>query len=151
MRKKLTVGQKKFVEGLLLGKSQKQAYIDAGYKAKHPTNASHTLAQKDFIQAEIEKRMKPLKDKVDFTRIDMANYWIDILKTPIGEVDMNHRLCQEYNYTATEDVEKTQVKMPSKTEAGKALTALMGWNEPEKKELSLDDPIMQILKDIRNG
>jgi hypothetical protein len=59
---------------------------------------------------------------------------VEILETPIGEVDKLHRLAQEFR--DTEDC--SQVKLPSKADAMKQIAAMCGWNDPEKHSLEVN-------------
>ena len=63
---KLNIRQLKFIDGLLEGKTQKKAYIDAGYEVKDDnvamSNASQLL-RNTKVQEELEKRIEDLKSR----------------------------------------------------------------------------------------
>lgn len=66
--KKLTVKQKKFVDGICSGKFQGQAYIDAGYKIKTLAIANTEaclMMRKPHIKYQIDKRMGKVAKKAD--------------------------------------------------------------------------------------
>lgn len=62
--KNLNIRQLKFIEELLKGKTQKEAYINAGYEVKDDNTAeaaASRLLRNVNIQAEIEKRLTDIK------------------------------------------------------------------------------------------
>jgi len=85
---------------------------------------------------------KLLEDRLGVSRETIARYFVSILETPVGEVDENSSLCQEYRRTrrirsqgnGTEEWETEQIKMLSKMDAAKQLAQLCGWNEPEQSD-----------------
>lgn len=74
-----------------------------------------------LAETTLEKRLGWNKEKA-------LTYLVEILETPVGEVDQDHRLAQEVK--DTEDGK--QIKLPSKADAMKQIAAMCGWNEPEK-------------------
>jgi hypothetical protein len=65
-QKELNIRQLKFIDGLLEGKTQKKAYIDAGYETTddHSTEvAASRLLRNVNIQEEITKRLDDLKTR----------------------------------------------------------------------------------------
>ena len=68
-----------------------------------------------------------------------------MLETPIGEIDENHPLAQEYQANA----DGVKVKMPAKDGAGKELARLIGAYAPDKVEVSADDALTKLLGEIR--
>lgn len=54
---------------------------------------------------------------------------MEILKTPIGEVTVDHRLAQSY-YT-----KNGKTELPNKLGAMQLLAKMCGWNEPEKHQV----------------
>jgi len=63
---KLNIRQLKFIDGLLEGKTQKKAYIDAGYEVKDDNvamvNASQLL-RNPKVQEELDRRIEDLKSR----------------------------------------------------------------------------------------
>lgn len=53
---------------------------------------------------------------------------MEILKTPIGEVTVDHRLAQSY------DAKNGKIELPNKLGAMQLLAKMCGWNEPEKHQ-----------------
>jgi hypothetical protein len=61
-------------------------------------------------------------------RAEAVQYLVEILKTPIGEVTVDHRLAQSY------DAKSGKIELPNKLGALQFLAKMCGWNEPEKHE-----------------
>ena len=63
---KLNIRQLKFIDGLLEGKTQKKAYIDAGYETKDDNvamvNASQLL-RNPKVEEELDRRIEDLKSR----------------------------------------------------------------------------------------
>lgn len=84
--------------------------------------------------AELQKLAETtLEKRLGWNKEKALSYLVEILETPVGEVDKLHRLAQEYK--DTED--SSQVKLPSKADAMKQISAMCGWNEPEKHTLEV--------------
>ena len=68
-KKKLNPQHEKFIQGILEGKTQTQAYIDAGYSEKYARQYAHRLITNVYIQEELERlreeRRAAWKDKID--------------------------------------------------------------------------------------
>ena len=75
----------------------------------------------------LEERWKWDKEKA-------LGYLVEILETPISEVNQDHRLAQEYRVAEG----SSTVKLPSKSEAMKQLASMLGWNEPEEHKVNLE-------------
>ena len=57
-KEKLNPRHEKFIQGILEGKTQTQAYVDAGYSPKNARQHAHQLVTNSYIKAEIEKRIQ---------------------------------------------------------------------------------------------
>jgi hypothetical protein len=64
---------------------------------------------------------------------------VEILKTPIGEVNVDHRLCQSYDASG-------KVELPSKLGAMQLLAKMCGWLEPEKHEHGASNELAELLR-----
>ena len=67
MTRKLTAMQRKFVNGYLKGMTATEAARKAGYSPKNASNVASELLGKPLVIAEIEKRMKKINEKTDYT------------------------------------------------------------------------------------
>lgn len=92
---RLTVKQEIFVDGIMQGKTQYQAYIDAYPKAKNWTRGSVDVAANHMMENnKIITRLKELgwkdKSKVEWTRrkaLETINYVMDINKADIERIN----------------------------------------------------------------
>jgi len=132
----ITPQQEKFVELYLTNeKDAGSAYIKAGYKAKNPATAhagASRLLKQPYVVNAIEARRQKLREAAHLSRMDVVGFLCDTIKTPVGEIDENHKLAQEHSCEESENRSSSRIKMPSKLEAVKILVGMMGWNEPEK-------------------
>jgi hypothetical protein len=139
--KTLTLRQEKFIEQYLADeKNAAQAYIKAGFKGTQASAwacASRLLAKPE-IKAAIETRRQKMREEAHLSRMDIVGFLCDTIKTPIGEINEGHRLAQEHSEDVSETGTRTRIKMPAKLEAVKILVQMMGWNEPEKHNHTLN-------------
>lgn len=77
----------------------------------------------------------------------LLDYLVDVLLTPAGSVDDEHKLCQAYKHTESE----RSLKIPDKLRAAELLSKLCGWNEPEKVQHEAGDTLAIFLQKIRAG
>jgi phage terminase small subunit len=61
---KLNPRHEKFIQGILEGKTQTQAYIDAGYKPKNARHNASRLMTKDAIRGEIQRRLVEAREPI---------------------------------------------------------------------------------------
>jgi phage terminase small subunit len=153
MRKpKLTPLQEKFVNNLLEGMHQDQAYIKAGYKAKGAaarTNASRLLTNAN-VRAILDKRQKRASDKAEITQqrtleeeSRLAFYDPKELFDENGKIRPIHQLPEnirraihgfEIIYTKLGDI-KYKYKFADKGKSLNRLERIEGMFSPEKHEL----------------
>jgi hypothetical protein len=115
--------------------------------------------------AELRRMANELAEQeLRFGKLDLMKYLVETLQTPIGNIDEQHRQCQEYHVDSVEMggkrgklkrgqapegneeetpasvILKQKYKMPGKIEAAKLLATLCGWNAPEKHDVTLTGP-----------
>ena len=61
-------------------------------------------------------------------RAQAVQYLVEILKIPIGEVTVDHRLAQSY------DAKSGKIELPQQARRDAVACQMCGWNEPEKHE-----------------
>lgn len=105
----------------------------------------HALADKEFA----------------FGQLDMLNWHLDVMQTPIGHINEYHPLAQEFTYEEMEGRQaitdgeaspkryKVKVKMPAKMDAARAITDIMGWKAAEKVEVTGDEGVSSWVQKIR--
>lgn len=129
----------KFAQAIANGSTGVQAYRDEvaiGCTTKTAIEQGCRLLADRNVAARVAELQKlandTLEKRLGWNKEKALSYLVEILETPIGEVDKLHRLAQEYR--DTED--SSQVKLPSKADAMKQIAAMCGWNEPEKSDVT---------------
>jgi len=128
-----------FAQAVANGSTGVQAYRDEvsnGCTTKSAIEQASVLLRDLNISSRVEELQKlaetTLEKRLGWNKEKALSYLVEILETPVGEVDKLHRLAQEYK--DTED--SSQVKLPSKADAMKQISAMCGWNAPDKVEHS---------------
>lgn len=124
-----------FAQAVANGSTGVQAYRDCvsdGCTTKTAMEAASRILADCKVSARVEELQKlaetTLEKRLQWDKEKALSYLVEILETPIGEVDRLHRLAQELR--ETED--GTTIKLPSKADAMKQLAVMCGWNEPEQ-------------------
>jgi hypothetical protein len=124
-----------FAQAVANGLTGVQAYrekISDGCTTKSAMERACVLLRDIKISSRVEELQKlaetTLEKRLGWNKEKALTYLVEILETPVGEVDQDHRLAQEVK--DTEDGK--QIKLPSKADAMKQIAAMCGWNEPEK-------------------
>jgi phage terminase small subunit len=128
--------QERFCQFVANGMPAARAYKQAGYAIKSKDDAAAAASRLLSRNASVRVRIKELKEQFaqscEMTREDLRNYLIEVLATPVGEITPSHRLCQAHKTTA----DMSEVKLPDKLRAAEQLAKMMGWNEPDKHDVS---------------
>lgn len=153
----------KFAQAIANGATGVQAYrdevaVDCTTKTAIE-QASRLLADRN-VSARVEELQKlaetTLEKRLGWNKEKALTYLVEILETPVGEVDEMHRLAQEVtrdeiggqqgrlkqgqyeegNERQSQPGERVKIKLPSKADAMKQIATMCGWNEPEKVEHS---------------
>jgi len=150
----------KFCQGIAAGQFACAAYLEhvsQGGTTKTAMEAASRLLADCKIAARIAELQtsfaEVLEKKLGVKRETIARSLVEIIKTPVGEVDETSPLCQEYKRSrrvtgAGEDAAEWQtehVKTPSKIDAIDRLNKMAGWYEPE-----LHDHDGRIVIEVRN-
>ncbi len=154
----LTDRQRKFAQNLVKGMSQADAYRNAGYSFKSEktaTEAASRLARNIKVSSYLDELRAKSEDEAIWTRNRLIRYLCTVLDlNPATLIDENTGALQSLTdmeqanlITGMKIQEKVNengdvwgidkdVKFYSKEKAVDQLTKLMGWNEPEKVEVS---------------
>ena len=141
----------KFAQLVAAGASASEAYRSIGGKGSKNANVhSARMMANDSILARITELKQAAAAQVEFSLIDAMNLIKEIIETPVGAVDKNHRLCQEYSETVGESSSSIRFKMPDKLSALEKLIRIKGWYAAEKQEHSISEskPIICMLPPI---
>lgn len=129
-----------------------QSYIEA-YGVKYET--ANRIAYRLLRNPAVQERLQELYDEAgEIAKVDKSEIierWLEVISTPIGEIDETHPLAQEVTYRFDKQGNETgkTVKMPSKADGFKELARLIGAYEPDKVEHGVADELAELLKEIR--
>ena len=135
---------------VMTGMPAGRAYERAGYQSKGDAAdvAASKLLRTPKVAAYLEELRAAAKEKAGMERDDLVKYLVNVLKTPIGEIDANHVLCQEWSCDAEGGM---KVKMPAKLSAAKQLAEIMGWNKPQEVKVDLSEKLSDIIRRVRGS
>lgn len=141
--------QEKFAQNVANGLAFGEAYSKAGYRANPDAaaKAGSRLAKTKLVKARIAELKAKQSDKSEMSRDELRRYLIEVLQTPVGEINIKHRLSQTYRETA----DSLEVKMPDKLKAAAELIKLCGWAEPDRIQVEAGDSLAHLVARIRKG
>ena len=151
----LSAQQKKFIDGILDGLSQKDAYLAAYPNSSEKAAESNSvrLIVKDKVRNEIKRLQKATETAKTLTRQRKREFLASVVLTPVGEITEDSPLCHKKRTRRivsrgedNDDYEIEEIEMPSKLEAIKIDNQMAGDNEPDKIEQTIN--LIQ-LKDLR--
>lgn len=133
------------------GLSAAEAYRKISPKVKSET--AETNGPKLLRSAQVALRVEEMKavqkeileTKFSISRQSICAYLIEVIETPIGKIDENHRLCQEYSETPNQSGTAFKYKMPAKLDAVEKIIKMAGFYAPEKVEHSASGPLVGML------
>lgn len=100
------------------------------------------LLTKAKIRERISELTTETAERAAVSREELIAFWLEVLGTPVGEIDASHPLAQEYQHNES----GVKVKMPSKERAAQELARLIGAYEPEELKVSGLDVLEGIFK-----
>ena len=111
---KINTRQKKFAEYVVQGMSRDQAYLKAGYNAKHPNRAAFNLMAKPHVDEYIKQLQKDSTDETIATLLDCKKKLTEIIMSDcepkavlIKAIDQLSKLSQWEKQHIQLDVRKT--------------------------------------------
>ena len=146
MSTELNDRQRKVCNLVLKGSTHKQAYIDAGYKARgHSAEAGvNKLLAKPHIKSYLESLREELR-KTDIMSAEELNLWHSaVIRTPIGDINEESDMCQEVR---VDDNGRT-LKMVSKQSSATSLARNLGY---EKATTLMFGELNSLVKWVRCG
>lgn len=141
-----------FAQAVANGSTGVQAYRDHvsdKCTVKSAMELASTLLSDIKISSRVEELQKQCEQiaekRLGWSKGKLIGYLLEVLETPVGELDQNHRLANEVTRDEimggdAEDaatITRVKIKGISKAEAAKQLSALCGWNEAEKLEIGV--------------
>ena len=145
--------QKKFADLIILGTPAGRAWTQAGYQARgNPAEVQASIAlKKPKFKAYIKAERERMDKAGEMRRDDLVSWLASVIRTPIGQVTAESPLCQEWSCEDIENGTRTRIKMASKLEACRQLAQIMGWNAPEKIQITAADKLAEIVGKIRRS
>ncbi|MES2920086.1 MAG: terminase small subunit [Verrucomicrobiota bacterium] len=141
--------QRRFVELFTGGMAAGRAYVAAGYEAKGADQAASLLLRNIKVLAAIKATQQKAAEKAEMERGDLVSYLVEVIRTPIGQISENHRLCESWQMDPATGA--LRVRMPSKLAAAKQLADIMGWNRPQEVKLDLSEKLADIIQRVRES
>ena len=105
-----------------------EAFKRAGYVDESAHQNAYRLRANESVAARIEELRARNAEKSQLSRDEVVQYLVEILKTPIGEVTVDHRLAQC-------DAKSGKVELPNKFAAMQLLAKMCRWNESTSSRL----------------
>jgi len=126
-----------------------RAYELAGYQARGDSadQAASRLLGTVKVAAYIETLRAAASRKAEFSRDDLVQFLVEVIKTPVSEVGEGSRLAQKVK---VDDAGMT-VEMPGKMLAAKQLAEIMGWNKPQEVKVDLSEKVADIIRRVRGS
>lgn len=155
--KPLNDRQRRVAELVVSGRPGGRAYEEAGYSARGnnaDAEASKLLKQPQMV-AYMETLRAEARQRAKMGLDELQEFLADAIRTPIGQVDESHPLCQEYvrvqekggqqgklkrgaasegNEVSTPEQEVIKIRSVDKLRAAGLLIGINGWNKPVKVE-----------------
>jgi hypothetical protein len=122
-----------FSQGLAKGLSADAAYEAAGFSA-HRGNAAR-LSAIESVRARVAELQKTTEAKAEMTRDEAVAMCIEILKSPPSAASMENPLCELKMSKAG-----PFATFPDKRGVLERLAKLLGWDAPEKHDVTLTGP-----------
>lgn len=156
----LNFRERKFLLGILNGKTNAQAYRDAGFTQN--INSSNVGASVLLSRPKIKAALRALQDQqLEALQMSAAQYiaWVQgVMTTPIADIDDDHQYCQKkktklIKRTVAGEVEideqEVTIEMVPKMEAAKQFALVMGLNKPAEVKVDLSVKVASLIKFIR--
>jgi hypothetical protein len=149
----LTPRQKAFADFYITGIPAGRAWTQAGYSSRgNPAEVQASQAlKKPKFKAYIKAERARLEKAGEIRREDLVSWLVAVIRTPIGQVDADSPLCQEFSCEDIEGGTRTRIKMASKMDACRQLAQIMGWQAPEKIQIGAADKLAEIIGRIRRA
>lgn len=135
MNPKISEKQSAFIDHYLAnGFNATRAAISAGYSAKTAQEQSSVLLSKPIIKSEIERRKKPIANKLNISRENLVLELMDIKAKCLEEDPASGKFAQ-YN---------------NALKALEMVARMLGLNEPDKLEVNLKAELIPDFGDDSN-
>lgn len=168
--RKLTVRQERFCELIASGKSNTDAWLEAGYEVSRDVAAvnAHESLRNPRIQAKIAELRKPQTKQALRKKEDNLRFLAEVIGTALASVGPDSPICTEYtedfiaggtrgklkrgnaprgNETIGTDVIRRRVKKCDPLRAIELYSKLLGHFEPDRVEVETGPKTLQSIKE----
>lgn len=146
--------QQKFAELMAAGQTAKAAYFEAFPRCRSEKTAeaegsrlSKNPKVMEMIEAIQWETTDTLKSELIASKKELAEFLTEVIRTPAGTIDEEHKLCQSFKFTKGE----RSLKIPDKIKAAERLSKLMGYDKPEQVKVEAGDSLQKLFDEIRAG
>ena len=139
--------QERFCQLYATSGNASASYREAYEGALGAGQSAFVLLKNPKVKKRLEKLTGETAKKAETNRESLIAFWEEVRDTPVGDVDENHPLAQEFQHSDS----GMKIKMPSKERAAMELARLTGAYEPEKHEVTADDELKKLLKKVTGG
>jgi len=153
-----------FAQAIAGGHSAAEAYR-AHISDKGSAKTSHEEASRIANFPKVSARIAELRSAVakiakkefNFTKADLLRWHLKVLRKPVGKIDQNHPLCQEWTRDEIQSgdgkppVTRIKVKMVPKMESAKQIAIMCGWNAADENGKKGADALADALAIIREA
>lgn len=145
--------QEHFCALIVAGETAKSAYFNS-FPRCHSEKTAEVEGCKLLKNPSVEKRISDLRwedekamqsDRIA-TKKEILEFLTEVVRTPAGNVDEEHKLCQSFKNT--EGVR--EIKIPDKIRAVERMAKIQGWDKPEELKHSADDAFLALLDAVRS-
>lgn len=154
-----------FCQAIAKGKTGVQAYRECVAEPGSKTDSCMEGACRLLSDVKITSRIEQLQKQYEqiaerqlhFGKEKLIRLLVEVIETPVGELDQNHRLANEVTRdeimgSKPDDpitVQRVKIKGISKADAIKQLAQICGWNAATKMEVAADNTLAAALAGIR--
>lgn len=129
-----------------------EAYKLAGFEAKFPTSAAKRLLAKPQVARRVSELTaqfnQHIEERFQLSKDEAIAYLVEIIRTPIGQIDENHYLCQSMRPNKF----GLELAMPNKVAAIRELREMLpGWSAARDIHIGPTQEMVDILRAVRNG
>lgn len=136
-----------------------EAYRHAGYKSTDPARDVVAFLKNASVREYLARERALMAKAASYAREQLVKFHVNVMETPISEVDEHSPLCQELKRTRrfkgkgeqAEEWEVETIKMPCKKGSADSLAKLLGLNAAEEFNVGASDEMKNLLLKIREG
>lgn len=145
MKRELNARQEKFCRLVAGGKSAGQAYRKAGYAPGAADQCGSRLMKIAKVRKRLAELAKRTEAAADMERAEMVR-WLARVVRGTGLEDGVAQLAEKELPDGGKMVER---RGPDRLRAAERLAKMCGWDEADKVEVAVADPLAELLRSIR--